>query len=691
MTQGAVIARIISQYSDKGSKAAQKDIKKLGADFDKMGAKVSKAFTVAAAASAAFAIKIGTDAVKAAINDQKSQALLANSLYNTVGANKAVLASVEAYILKTQLATGVTDEQLRPSLAALAMATGDVAKAQGLQSLALDIAASKSKDLGAVSLALAKAYGGNFTALRRLGVPLSENLVKSKDFIGITKELAAATAGAAATAADTLAGRLNRMKVAYDEILESLGYALLPVVQKFAEYLVNNVLPAIQKWVDINKDQLAKGLQNTVNVLIKVGKAGVAFTKWMTSNKANLIITAGILSTMFVAPKVAAFIIALTAIGKALVALRAFAMTTAIATAFATGGVSIATAATALAVIGVTALATKRAFSGVDTVAKKTSYTMLDISTIMADYIKKQKASSKVVTETITGVTNLTAAEAKLAEMRATIKKAGLDNFGIKNLSNTDPIELEAVRLNLIKQQQLGISLVAQSILDALEAQMRGNVAAQRYVDIMAVMKDNKITSTEIDMLAQKWGVSAYFVKNYITEVMGLDSLTLNKDFGAAFAASWDLATAAYRKYLEALKAGSGAVVGGTGTGTGTGTGSGIPKVVIPPSLVMPPKVVIPPVVIPPVVIPPSAIPGVTFNPNQNHRDRNYDDYLASISAAATGNSNQNRDRNYDDRTRPQTVIVKVEVDENKFGLGVQDTLVRLNRGGDYITTAGSL
>jgi hypothetical protein len=83
MAIGAVTARIITQYSDKGSKAASRDIKKLGKHFDKFAGKVGKAFAVGAAAAGAFAVKIGIDSVKAAIADEKSQALLANSLRNT--------------------------------------------------------------------------------------------------------------------------------------------------------------------------------------------------------------------------------------------------------------------------------------------------------------------------------------------------------------------------------------------------------------------------------------------------------------------------------------------------------------------------------------------------------------------------------------------------------------------------------
>jgi len=58
MAVGAIVARILTQYSDKGSKAAQKDIAKLGKSFDAFGAKATKAFGVAALASAALALKL---------------------------------------------------------------------------------------------------------------------------------------------------------------------------------------------------------------------------------------------------------------------------------------------------------------------------------------------------------------------------------------------------------------------------------------------------------------------------------------------------------------------------------------------------------------------------------------------------------------------------------------------------------
>jgi hypothetical protein len=75
MAVGAVVARILTQYSDKGTKAAVKDISKMEKKFGKFADATAKKFGIAALAVGAFAAKVGYDAVKAAAEDQKSQVL----------------------------------------------------------------------------------------------------------------------------------------------------------------------------------------------------------------------------------------------------------------------------------------------------------------------------------------------------------------------------------------------------------------------------------------------------------------------------------------------------------------------------------------------------------------------------------------------------------------------------------------
>jgi hypothetical protein len=125
----------------------------------------------------------------------------------------------------------VADDQLRPAMTTLVNATGDAAQAQRLMSLALDVSAGSGRDLSSVTMALAKAANGQTTALRRLGVPLSEAAVKSGDLRTVTAELNDVFRGQAAKAANTFEGRLKRLGVAFGELQESLGTGFLNGLQ----------------------------------------------------------------------------------------------------------------------------------------------------------------------------------------------------------------------------------------------------------------------------------------------------------------------------------------------------------------------------------------------------------------------------------------------------------------------------
>lgn len=587
MASGAMIARILTQYSDKGSKQATRDIKKLGGDFDKFARRAKVAFGVAAAASAAFAIKVGVDSVKAAMEDQKSQALLANSLRNTVDASDAAIAAVERHISKQQLLIGVTDEQLRPSLASLTQSTHDVGKAQELLNLALDIAANKNKDLAGVSLALAKANQGSFTSLKKLGIPLSENLIKTKDFTGIMKELAAATAGAATTAANTFAGRMDRMKIGIDEAKESLGYAFLPVLEKMVGLLVSDVIPKIQAWVDLNKDKLARGLQTAANFVFKLTQKAVAFGDWISNNTAKVKAIALIFGSLFVGAKVAAFITAISALSTAFATLRATAAGAAVATAFATGGASVAGAVAAITIAGLGA-AWLLAGNEAETAGKKITYAgggrganaALQSAKIIAQSAKAgagiakqgnahlaalqktfkvQKDINKVVVDTTKTTAKATAEELATAKGIAALKALGITG----KVDESDPIQLEAARQNLIKQSLILRDAETAKQLNALTAQINLTGAAQKYNDILSVIKDNKITDTEVQNLATKWGVSAAVVRAYITQVTGVAAIDF-KGFtspGDSAATGWGNALTALNAYFLAMKSGSTVVI----------------------------------------------------------------------------------------------------------------------------------
>ena len=178
-------------------------------------------------------------ATQAAVEDARAQRLLAQQLQTTVGATKEQIAGAEDYITKLSLQTGILDDDLRPALANAVRGTGDLEEAQKLLEISLDGAAATGKSVDTVMSALIKANNGNTTSLYRL----APQLKKTK---GGVDDFAKSVEGAAEVSADPFA----KLNVATQEVQESIGNLLLPYVQKFAEYMMSDVIPAVQRFID---------------------------------------------------------------------------------------------------------------------------------------------------------------------------------------------------------------------------------------------------------------------------------------------------------------------------------------------------------------------------------------------------------------------------------------------------------
>jgi hypothetical protein len=204
-------------------------------------------FAALGAAVLGAAAVMGKSMVEAAIADEKSQATLAQTLRNTIGATKDQIKASESWIEVQQKTLGISDTKLRPALGNLVRVTDNLTEAQKLTSLAMDISAGTGKDLETVSLALAKAHEGNLGALKRLGIPLDDSIVKTKDFEGATRALTDLFGGAALANTDTLAGKLGIMREKVGELQESLGALLIPKFTALVDYITNKVIPIIEE------------------------------------------------------------------------------------------------------------------------------------------------------------------------------------------------------------------------------------------------------------------------------------------------------------------------------------------------------------------------------------------------------------------------------------------------------------
>lgn len=236
---------------NKKLKAANADVENSAGKLEKFGKVAGAAFLAAAAAAGAYAVKIGVDGVKAALADEQSQVKLASALTNATKATKEQIAATEDSIDKMARATGVADDNLRPALARLALSTGNVSKAQELLSLALDISTQTGKPLEGVANALGKAYDGNSAALGRLGIGLTAAELKAMSFTDVQRKLSELFGGAAEKNAATFQGRMDRLKIAFDEGVEAIGYRLLPIIETLIKIIIEKVVPGFEKFAKL--------------------------------------------------------------------------------------------------------------------------------------------------------------------------------------------------------------------------------------------------------------------------------------------------------------------------------------------------------------------------------------------------------------------------------------------------------
>ena len=194
-----------TDYNDRDLKRAQRDLDRLRGQAAKTAGPMQKlgnsirsnlgpALAMAGAAAGAFAIKLGVDGVKAAIADQKTVEVLAATLENLGEAHRQ--AGVEEFVAGLESATGVADEELRPALGLLAVATGDVDEAQRRLKQAMDVSIGTGQNLTTVVKAFQRSLAtGTAGSLSRYGIILDENTLKTQGFEAALDQAAGKFAG----------------------------------------------------------------------------------------------------------------------------------------------------------------------------------------------------------------------------------------------------------------------------------------------------------------------------------------------------------------------------------------------------------------------------------------------------------------------------------------------------------------
>ena len=241
----AINIPIISEFDGKGIDKAVKQFQQLETVSEKAQFAIKKAAVPAAAALAGLAAALGK-ATSAAMDDQKEQAALALTLRNVTGATTQQVKEVEDQISAMSRASGIADSDYRKSLEALTRGTKDVRVAMKDMNLVMDISTALQMDSTTVADALAKAYQGNFKALRTLSPEMAAMIKEGASLDEVMSVLSKTFGGAAANSAETAAGKMKILKNSIGETSESIGAALLPIVEA--------VLPILNKFASWAQD-----------------------------------------------------------------------------------------------------------------------------------------------------------------------------------------------------------------------------------------------------------------------------------------------------------------------------------------------------------------------------------------------------------------------------------------------------
>ena len=196
----------------KSTTTLEKGVKKLGA-------------TLAATFGAQQLLKFAKNAAKAFIEDEQAATRLAQSVKNLGLAFETP--RIEEFISQLSKASGVTDDQLRPSMQKLLQTTGSVVKSTELLTQALDISRGSGVDFETVVQDLSAAYVGQTRGLRKYSLGISQAELKTMSFADVQARLTKQFSGANAAYLETYAGKMGILSTAAGEASETIGKGLV--------------------------------------------------------------------------------------------------------------------------------------------------------------------------------------------------------------------------------------------------------------------------------------------------------------------------------------------------------------------------------------------------------------------------------------------------------------------------------
>ena len=221
---------LISLAAEFTGKKAFSQADKAAKTLTKTIGNLAKGFGIAFSARAL--AQYSKQAVNAFIADDKAAKVLSRTL-NNLGLAFADPA-VKTFIADLEKQYGVLDDLLRPAYQKLITTTGDYRKSQDLLRTALDLSAQSGVDVVSVADDIARAFAGNTKGLQKYGLGLSKTQLSAMSFEEVLLRITKLSKGQAAVAADTYAGKLDKLNVASANASETIGGALIDAFSALA-------------------------------------------------------------------------------------------------------------------------------------------------------------------------------------------------------------------------------------------------------------------------------------------------------------------------------------------------------------------------------------------------------------------------------------------------------------------------
>jgi hypothetical protein len=184
------------------------------------------------------------DIADATRDQQNAQAGLEAQLQALGLSTHAYGDEIERVVNRQSALAKIDDEDVKRSLTILLRATGNLTDAYKLNALALDIARARHMDAAHAAAVVAKVYGGNVGAARRLGIVLEKNISPMQALVELDRQFADQAVRAGSKPSEAFEG----LHITIKNLKEELGAGLLPEAAKAANVLQRELAdPAVQQ------------------------------------------------------------------------------------------------------------------------------------------------------------------------------------------------------------------------------------------------------------------------------------------------------------------------------------------------------------------------------------------------------------------------------------------------------------